>query len=100
MRDRSDYELVMPFILCESNGGDLDDRAFAAGWRCAEVNAGAARLEAGQTDVWVVPDDEVDQIDLIAMSQGCVMVTAPNGEDTGWTLVRLTKTAGLERVTV
>jgi len=59
-----DFELLMPFVACQSQGGPYDDEAFTAGWRCAEVYL-ALQVASG----WHGPAKvtELPQLDLIAM---------------------------------
>lgn len=68
MSDADDhgFELVMPFVLCQTQGGPYDDAAFASGWRLGSLDA---RLEFERPDghsMYVEPPD-VKQLDLVAM---------------------------------
>lgn len=69
-RDHDDhgYSLVMPFVLCQSEGGHLDDTAFTFGWECGRLDAdlavGLHRVER------ILHADVMPQADLIAMKHG------------------------------
>lgn len=79
------HELVMPFVITESQGGPFDDMAFVAGWQCATIKAALAPQGAewrGQVFGALLP-----QLDLIAMQKQLVCeVLEQAGE---WTLVRI-----------
>lgn len=67
------YDLVMPFIACQSNGGPYDDDAYAAGW---ELGRMAEELERAQENDWrsiiatTIHSANVAQADLLAMRHG------------------------------
>ena len=59
------YELVMPFVVCESNGGPLDDHAFVLGCQFEDLRQ---RLDARPSVVEEFVDaDLIPQLDLLAM---------------------------------
>lgn len=84
-----EYGLVMPFVLCTSNGGPYDDEAFVVGW---EMGALEAWLEAGQPNgaQRQIHSTAVPQADLLAMRYGYAMSAEPYDEVPEWTLLTFT----------
>lgn len=86
----SEYGLVMPFVVCKSQGGPFDDEPFVAGWRCGAVDcilfAGqphARDVETGRVVfTFQAHEAELPQLDLIAMRRGFTMTSEPR--DDGW----------------
>jgi hypothetical protein len=79
------YELVMPFVVCVSNGGLYEDEAFVAGWRLAKLEASLehpppvhAVLET------TVKHADVPQCDRIAMKHGYKLSVEPVEDDEEW----------------
>ena len=73
------YELVMPFVVCASQGGPHDDQAFVAGYRLGRLNRDlelAALIDAQPGPVAVPPGD-MPQVDLIAMRHGYTVQAEP-----------------------
>lgn len=72
--DEPEWELEMPFVLCASQGGPLEDAAFVAGWNCGSFDLRVAAISSLQVDEFRAPVDEpaalVPQLDLIAMRYG------------------------------
>lgn len=66
--DTVEFGLVMPFVVCQSQGGPYEDQAFVAGY---ELGLLSARLEA-QPPFLRLPlrTDSMKQVDLIAMRHG------------------------------
>jgi hypothetical protein len=67
-----EYEIVMPFVIVKSHGGQFDDAAFVAGMTCGSIDQELTITAALHTlprerylDVRHIP-----QIDLIAMRHG------------------------------
>jgi len=85
-----EFGLVMPFVVCASNGGTLDDHAFTCGWECAALEA-ILRYEHPPTLGRYVHTDAVDQLDLIAMKEGYTMRRVPWADDPTWTWVTFTR---------
>ena len=74
-----EFDLVMPFLLVESNGGPYDDAAFVSGYRMGLLDAD---LSSGITTPRVIDAQEFDQADLIAMRHGYTMASSdPLPED-------------------
>ena len=71
-----EYELVMPFVVCRSQGGPYDDEAFVAGCRFRELKF---RLEVGRPTTLVTFEspDLIPQLDLLAMDLGYHIVHIP-----------------------
>lgn len=82
--EEGSWELVMPFVVCASQGGPYDDEAFVAGIRLQQL---WHRLEVGDPDVLseYVPPELVPQLDLLAMHLGYTLTAEPHNED--WALV-------------
>ena len=81
------YGLLMPFVVCESQGGPYADEPFVAGYRIGHLDA---QLQYERPPFWegyVAPSD-VPQIDLLAMRHGYNTVIEPDGDE--WTHMRLT----------
>jgi hypothetical protein len=83
-----DYELEMPFKVCQSQGGPYEDEPFVAGYQAGRL---AGRLDAAAAIganhlVEVVYVDLLPQIDLIAMRAGYTMDPVVDGE---WATVSL-----------
>jgi hypothetical protein len=70
-----DYGLVMPFVVCQSNGGPFDDAAFVAGVQFGDLSrqlAGGGPVEPAYVnpDLWA-------QLDLAAMHYGYRLIVQP-----------------------
>jgi hypothetical protein len=89
MTEDSGYGLVMPFVICKSNGGPLDDHAFVAGVQFGDLYR---RLETDTAQSMYVVPDIVPQLDLAAMHFGYHMTTEPWDEHN--TLVHFTRGQG------
>lgn len=67
-------ELVMPFIVCQSNGGPYDDESFVAGFQAGEINYAMkllAQIGVATRLHWpIVRSALKEQIDLMAMQHG------------------------------
>jgi hypothetical protein len=84
--DEPGYGLLMPFVVCESQGGPYADQPFVSGYRLGHLDA---QLEYEQPPSWegyVAPAD-VPQVDLLAMRHGYAMEAEPHDDD--WTSVTL-----------
>lgn len=67
-----DLELLMPFVVVESNGGPFDDSAYVAGYALGRLDL---RLEMSARFNLEPPDEMIDrrnlpQLDLVAMHHG------------------------------
>jgi hypothetical protein len=70
-----EYELVMPFIACQSMDGPYDDKSFAAGIHVGQL---MERLDRDPFQLReTVPSALVPQLDLLAMQKGYVMSSTP-----------------------
>ena len=75
-----EYELVAPFIVCQSNGGSLDDRAFVCGVHYAELRN---RLKVGNPTVlraFEYPELR-QQLELLAMELDYGFTSERHGDD-------------------
>ena len=77
-----DYDLYLPFVCVESDGGPYEDRAFAAGWQCGEIAAllASAGDQIATFDT-IVYRGVAAQLDLVAMDRGFVCTTEDTDED-------------------
>ena len=83
-----EYELVAPFIVCQSNGGSLDDRAFVCGVHYAELRN---RLKVGNPTVlsaFEYPELR-SQLELLAMEFDYDFTIERHGED--WDLITFSR---------
>lgn len=90
--DEPRFDLVMPFIVCRSQGGPYDDDSFSAGFMAGNL---FAELESDREvdDGWrPIRTDLVPQIDLIAMHCG-YRLDFDETEDE-WTPVRIVRMPG------
>jgi hypothetical protein len=91
MGDEAEFSLVMPFIVCRSQGGPYDDAAFVAGCYFGEIRSELARPDRFVLEM-TVPSPLVPQLDLVAMDAGFVMTAKPwDDHPDEWTFVRLTR---------
>lgn len=69
------FSLVVPFVVCESEGGSYDDQAFVAGFECGRLDV----VLAGQRKrvEMVVRAASLPQVDLLAMRHGYVLEAEP-----------------------
>lgn len=91
------YGLVMPFVVCQSNGGPYEDKAFVAGARYAFVETMLRMLGefgVGECEQYV-ETALVSQLDLVAMRHGWKMTAEPWEEHPDeWTLVKFERADG------
>lgn len=89
LEDDEEFELQMRFVVCQSEGGALDDKAFVAGCNFARHHLSLLACSgADQWSEWVIPE-MVPQYDLLAMDLGYVMTSETCGEDTEGCWVRV-----------
>jgi len=97
--ESEDMTLVVPFIVCASQGGPYDDDAFVAGFACGDVDralAVAATIHATHVGPLTCRTILLPQLELIAMARGFpVMDTTaislnPDGP-AEWSYVTFTK---------
>lgn len=74
--DGDEYDMVMPFVVCDDNGGPYDHTAYVAGWEMGEI---AARLKAAKHHGLGLPEltihrANLPQLDLVAMEIGAKVV--------------------------
>lgn len=94
-----EYGLAMPFVACQSNGGDYDDNSYVAGYEMGILEGqlygwmkpSVERSSPGLPTQWrYIHDGNVNQVDLIAMRHGWQV---EHGEAVdGWVPVRLVET--------
>ena len=86
-----EYGLVMPFVVCASQGGPYNDDAYVAGY---ETGALDAKLHYERPDLLqvTVHTDNVPQLDLVAMRHGYDVDSTTTVRD-GWTIIELRRVA-------
>lgn len=88
----TEYGLLYPLVVCESNGGPYDDAAFVAGCWFGRIMAECRADRFSGSESWFVPSPLVPQIDLLAMNEGLVMTVEPWDEcPDEWTNVTLVR---------
>jgi hypothetical protein len=86
-----EWGLVMPYVVCQSQGGPYEDQSFVAG---ARFGGDMAELRAEKPATWqsYVYPGMVPQYDLLAMEQGYTMTSEPWDEHPDeWVLVTFTR---------
>jgi hypothetical protein len=74
--EEAGYELVMPFVVCASQGGPYEDQAFVAGYRLGLLSAELEEAEGHEdSEVFPLPvaavrPADLPQVDLLAMRYG------------------------------
>lgn len=79
-----EFEMVMPFVMCQSNGGPHDDASFVSGYRLGGLSMALRLAQAfpGMTlDPVVAHPNEQPQIDLLAMRFGFTLTVEPFDDD-------------------
>jgi hypothetical protein len=93
--EESEFELVMPFVICKSAGGPHDDAAFVSGYRLGALDA-ALKVGAVFTEleppVVSAPPNEEKQIDLLAMKHGYKVHVREYNED--WSIYMFERPSG------
>lgn len=79
------YELVMPFVVCATQGGPYEDRSFVAGYELGCIAADPALV--GSTGRHI-RTESVPQADLIAMHHNLSCEVGDADESGEWTHVR------------
>lgn len=76
--DDQSWGLVIPFIVCTSQGGPYQDEAFVAGFQAGQLDQRLAMLAlaGGQRTTAMVRTALVPLLELIAMNRGFPTVTA------------------------
>lgn len=78
------YELVVPFIVCQSKGGPHEDDAFVAGFQCGQIDQALKTGPAVMAvRIWfpMVRTDLREQLELIAMHRGYPVVEFEQSEE-------------------
>lgn len=84
-----EYNLLMPFVVCQSEGGPYDDEAFVAGYTCAvlEQKLQTLAVHRATPPSQLVRAPHLPQFDLIAMLHGYKIHVGDIDEASGWTNV-------------
>ena len=72
----SELKLVMPFVVCKSQGGPYEDDSFVAGYHLGVLDHRLESLKGsyGSIEQYVL-EEYLPQIDLLAMRHGFTMHT-------------------------
>jgi hypothetical protein len=87
--DQTNFGLIMPFVLCASQGGPLEDVAFTIGFELGQIDQElefCETLYAEPRDRYVHTEGLV-QLDLIAMRRGYVLEDGLRDESGEWAFV-------------
>ena len=91
MPTEGNFELFMPFVTVQSNGGPHEDGSYVAGWECGALDErlSAAKLVRALELEATVHTDNLPQMDLLAMKHGYRMAKTDPTLDVveGWTFV-------------
>jgi hypothetical protein len=96
--NETEYGLVMPFVVCASQGGPFDDDAYVAGYEAGLLDARLSSVEydsllvEGHLD-GVIHAGNQPQVDLIAMKHDLVAQFEEAGD--GWLYLTLRRGATL-----
>jgi hypothetical protein len=84
-----EYTAVMPFILCQSEGGPYDDAAFIAGATCGALieELRVLRLTTATPHERYMNAKYLPQIDLIAMANGYTIKPGELDQASGWQII-------------
>lgn len=88
--DQEDFGLIMPFVVCKSQGGPYDDQCFVAGYELGFIDA----LLTSKISLLerYLRTDSLPLVDLLAMRHGYSIASKPWDEHPDeWSLVRLTR---------
>lgn len=85
----TNYDLLMPLVVCQSNGGHYDDEAFVAGIRYG-MWVSLLKLSPYSHANYESPH-LVSSLELLAMSEHYTMTVSEPTEDGFWVLVTMTK---------
>ena len=84
------YDLVVPFVVCQSQGGPYEDQAFVAGFQAGEIDRAlkvAATVDADEVS-FTVRTELLRQLELLGMSRGFPVMRAEEwSEGPEWSLV-------------
>lgn len=83
----TEFGWIMPFVVCQTNGGPYEDEAFIAGARFAKWDM-LLKFQPTMHQEYE-PAALVPQLDLLAMHLGYKMTTEPWEQDPSWVLVRM-----------
>lgn len=83
------YGLVMPFVVCDNQGGPYESHSFVAGVRFGQWYE-ILKADPIQHSNYE-PKELVPQLDLLAMDQGYEIESTPWPEDPNWVMVVMTR---------
>jgi hypothetical protein len=80
----AEYDLVMPFVACASQGGPYDDDSFVAGFHAGALDRSLGVIEAaGGTGMRATVNAAlVPQLELVAMRYGYTLKITESGTAT------------------
>lgn len=89
--NKDEFGLVMPFVVCATNGGPYEDEAFVAGHYLGTLHEVLGTTRPPDVENYV-PTPLVPQIDLLAMHFNYTMFAQPWDEyPDEWTYVKLVR---------
>lgn len=95
--EEAEYDLVMPFVLTNDNGGPYDPAAFVSGYRLGQLDSALALCQTvplTEPTELVAPPNEAEQIDLIAMKNGYKSSQREYDSDSDWSVYAFEQMAG------
>lgn len=83
------YDIVLPFVVCQSQGGPYEDDAYVAGYEIGEISTMLAQNAFLE---WERPvhTGNLAQLDLVAMRWSYIVAERVEVDDT-WTAVKIVK---------
>ncbi len=90
MSDDAKFELVLPFVVCQSQGGPFEDTAFVAGFQAGQIDrtlAVAAATEQFEVHFPHVHTTLLPLLALIGMNRGFPVVESDPADAPEWTAV-------------
>ena len=88
--DTPELSLIMPFVVCVSEGGPYADDAFVAGVHFGEIKQIVTSPGFNQYEAWV-PAALIPQLDLLAMKERLHLRSRPWNLDDHWAFVQIAK---------
>lgn len=85
--NEAEFDLIMPFVVCESNGGAYHDDSFCAGFHLGQIDAQMNVGLVGPGTALTVRTPSVPQLDLIAMRYGHAIEVAVSDDEWATVLI-------------
>jgi len=96
--ESSEFGLVVPFVICQSQGGQLDDEAFTIGYELGSIDAELSMCASlfAQPPARYVHAVGLAQLDLLAMRRGYLMHQGELDESEEWARVEFEMQEGVD----